>query len=158
MKKSKIIVVTALALIAVLAFGGCKKSKETEKKTKENDTKTVETVNGKQEETEFKAENTENKEEEKVYKPTFTYFVSAKDAGHDDYMKVLEKLQKEYKDKVVFDIKNIDENPELLNNFEIVKGQTPTLIMLDTNNDISNFLFKNGNYDELKAAIDAALQ
>ena len=52
MKKSKIIVVTALALIAVLAFGGCKKSKETEKKTKENDTKTVETVNGKQEETE----------------------------------------------------------------------------------------------------------
>lgn len=168
MKNSKIIVITALALIAVLSFGGCKKSKNSDVKDNGNETKTVEKVNEKETETEIKAEsgseaagenNVEQKaEEQKVYKPTFMYFVSSKDAGYDDYMKVLDKLQKEYKDTVVFDIKNVDENPEVLQNFEIVKGQTPTLIMLNTKNDISNFLFKNGNYDELKAAIDAALQ
>ena len=162
MKNSKIIVVTLMALITVLAFSGCKKAKDNE--VKENVTNTVETTEENKKETNAetgdKTEETTkpSAEEEKVFKPTFMYFVSSNDAEHSKNMEVVEKLQKEYKDKVVFDIKNVDDDPEVLQNFEIVKGQTPALIMLNTKNDISNFLFKNGNYDDLKQAIDVALQ
>lgn len=96
-------------------------------------------------------------EEEKIYTPTFMYFISAKDDNYEETNKVIEKLKKEYDGKIVFDIKNVDEDPSLLENFP-VKDNTPALIMLNKKNDISNFLFKNGNYDDLKAAIDAALE
>lgn len=100
----------------------------------------------------------EQKEEEKVYKPTFMYFISGKDEGFDATNVMLEELKKEYGDKVNFDIRNIDENPELVNNFPVGDGNTPTLIMLNTKNEISNILFKNKNKNELKAAIDAAMK
>ena len=102
--------------------------------------------------------NTQNtNEEEKVYTPTFMYFISASDADFEKTNGVIEKLKKEYDGKVNFDIRNVDEHPEYLDNFP-VKDQTPALIMLNTKNDISDFLFKNGNYEDLKGAIDKALE
>ena len=96
-------------------------------------------------------------EEEKVYTPTFMYFVSNNDADFAKTNETIEKLKGEYNGKVNFDVRNVTEDPSQLENFP-VEGQTPALIMLDTSNNISNFLFMNGNYDDLKAAIEAALK
>lgn len=104
------------------------------------------------------AEETASPEqEEKVYTPTFMYFVSASDDGHDATMVMIEKLKNEYGEKVKFDIRNIDEYPELTENFPVGDGRTPTLIMLNTKNEISNILFNNSNREDLKAAIDATM-
>lgn len=97
-------------------------------------------------------------EEEKVYTPTFMYFVSGADDGHDATMVMLDELKKEYGEKVNFDIRNIDDDPKLVENFPVGDGRTPTLIMLNTKNEISNILFNNSKKDELKAAIDAAMK
>ncbi len=103
---------------------------------------------------ENKNEAGQNKEEEK-FTPTFMYFIE--DADVKNTKDVLERLEKEYEGKVVFDIRNVSEDPELLDNFP-VEGATPALIMLNTKNDISAFLFKNSNYEELKAEIEKALK
>ena len=77
---------------------------------------------------------------EPEYKPTFMYFVSASDENYNDAMTVVGELQEEYGDRVTFDIHNIDETPEDKENFP-VDGTTPTLIMLNINNDISAMEF-----------------
>lgn len=38
------------------------------------------------------------------------------------------ELENEYKDKINFQLVNVDENPEALENFSLVKDQTPALI------------------------------
>ena len=96
-------------------------------------------------------------QEQKVYTPTFMYFVSNSDEGYDATMVMLEELKKEFDGKVNFDIRNIDEEPELVDRFP-VKDQTPTLIMLNTKNDISNILFKTKDKEKLTAAITSALE
>ncbi len=95
--------------------------------------------------------------ENTVVKPTFMYFVTNSDLENGDTKSALEKLQKEYGEKVVFEIKNVDEDKELLENFSIVKGNTPALIMLDTSNDISSILYKTNSYDTLKDAVIKAV-
>ncbi len=100
----------------------------------------------------------DKKEEEKVFTPTFMYFISSKDAGFDATNAIIEDLKKEYKGKINFDIKNIDENPELVDNFPVGDGNTPTLIMLNTKNEISNILFKTSDKEKLKQAIEAAMK
>lgn len=97
-----------------------------------------------------------SEEEQKVYTPTFMYFVSDSDEGYDATMVMLDELKKEYDGRVKFDIRNIDENPELVDSFP-VKDNTPTLIMLNTKNDISNILFKTKDKEKLTEAIKAAL-
>lgn len=94
---------------------------------------------------------------EKV-KPTFMYFVTNADMQAEATQKVIADLKKEYEDRVVFDIKNVDEDPSLLENFSLVNNQTPALIMLNTNNDISKFLFKTTDLNQLKEAIENALK
>ena len=89
-------------------------------------------------------------------KPIFMYFVTNADLENEDTKATLDKLQKEYKDKVIFEIRNADEDKSLYDNFPI-QGAMPMLIMQKKGGDISNFLFSNNNYDELKAAIDATL-
>ena len=74
--------------------------------------------------------------------PTFMYFV----ANADDNL-----------DKINFQLVNVDENPEALENFSLVKDQTPALIMLDTSNNISAIEFKCSDKDKLKTDIDNAL-
>lgn len=95
--------------------------------------------------------------EQKVYTPTFMYFVSNSDEGYDATMVMIEELKKEFDGRINFDIRNIDEDPELVERFP-VKDNTPTLIMLNTKNDISNILFKTKDKDKLKEAINAALE
>ena len=51
----------------------------------------------------------------------------------------------------------LTKNPEALENFSLVKDQTPALIMLDTSNNISAIEFKCSDKDKLKTDIDNAL-
>lgn len=94
---------------------------------------------------------------EKV-KPTFMYFVTNADLENADTKKALEELQNEYKDQIVFDIKNMETDPTLAESFALAKGQTPTLIMLNTSNDICKILYKTNDKAALQDAIQVALQ
>lgn len=131
----------------------------------------VETVKG-EEKSQEKSENTpvqnekepqsENKPqkdnsatEEKVFTPTFMYFVSEKNDGYKEGMASVERLKKEYADKVNFDIRDVDKNPENLENFPVA-DMIPALIMLNTKNDICAFSPMVTKYEDLKAAIDSA--
>lgn len=87
--------------------------------------------------------------------PTFMYFYT--NADTETVTPVLEELQDEYGKKVTFNLINVDENPEALENFQLVSGNTPALIMLNTNNDISKFEFQCSDKETLKADIDNAL-
>ncbi len=93
-----------------------------------------------------------------VVKPTFMYFVSKSDETYEEEMKVVEALKKDFEDEVVFDIKDIDENPDAIKSFPMVENNTPFLIMLDRYNDLS--VFKPGVVDqkELKGYIKEALK
>lgn len=88
-------------------------------------------------------------------KPTFMYFYTNTETETVD--PIIDELQDEYDNKVTFTLINVDENPEALNNFELVTGNTPALIMLNTDNDISKFEFKCTDKEILKADIEAAL-
>lgn len=178
MKKSKImsVVFAALVLTLLLSFSGCGKKQEetsnaenvTEENTQGNensqnsenndDNAAAEEKDNSSKQAQNDAVNETQEEEKKVYTPTFMYFVSNSDKDFQKTNEVIEKLKKEYGDRVNFDVRNVDKDPSLLENFELVKGQTPALIMLNTSNDISNFLFQNGNYDDLKSAIEDALK
>lgn len=144
----KIVSVLIFAILSIMALTSCSGKEEVNEKESEK-VQAVENV---------EKENAHNEEkniiEEKVYKPTFMYFVTNKD--YEDTKKIIEKLENEYKQKVVFEIKNIDKEPEIKNNFP-VEGKTPALIMLNTNNDISAFEFKCSDYKKLKSCIDIAL-
>ena len=108
------------------------------------------------EQTDNTANNEGAVEEEKVYTPTFMYFVSNSDADFEKTAAMLDELKKEYGDKITFEIKNIDDEPELKDNFP-VEGQTPALIMLNTSNDISAFEFQSRDKDKLIECIKNAL-
>lgn len=96
-------------------------------------------------------------EVDKEYTPTFMYFVSPNDSDYEAAMAVVAKLQEEYKDKVNFDIHNVEETPEDKENFP-VDGATPALIMLNTKNEPSAFEFKCSDEATLKKDIEAAMQ
>ena len=89
-------------------------------------------------------------------KPIFMYFVTNSDLENQTTKEAIEKLQKEYADKVIFEIRNADEDQTLYDNFPI-EGSMPMLIMQNKGGDISNFLFSNNDYDQLKAAIEQTL-
>lgn len=95
--------------------------------------------------------------EEPEVTPTFVYFVSQKDANYADAMAVVEKLKTEYDGKVNFDIRDYDADPSIAENFAMVVGNTPALIMLDTHNAPCDFLFKTADEAALKASIAKAL-
>ena len=126
--KKKLTVIMAMALAAVFMIAGCGKKDDVQTTT----------------------------ETDKVT-PTFMYFVSGSDEGFDATQKMIGELEDEYDGDVIFNVINIDENTEAATNFP-VQGQTPMLIMLNTNNDISAMSPKCSDKDELKAAIEAALE
>jgi ABC-type glycerol-3-phosphate transport system substrate-binding protein len=105
------------------------------------------------------------KDEETKVQPTFMYFVAKSDASYNEAMAVVGELQKEYGKKVKFMVQDVDENPELKERYMInledspINIHTPTLIMLDTNNDISSFgqLSECTDKEKLKAEIEKAL-
>ena len=132
MSKKKIIALAMSAVMAVgmIAGGGS---------TKDSGTDTAQT------------ESTEK------VTPTFMYFVANADDNFDATNTMYTELENEYKDKINFQLVNVDENPEALENFSLVKDQTPALIMLDTSNNISAIEFKCSDKDKLKTDIDNAL-
>lgn len=157
-KKKKIIIITAAAIVVVLAIAAAIIAARPK-----NTAAPTEADGQVQQKTEVPAKDDGASDgdassgEEKVYTPTFMYFISSADADFDKTNEVIERLKSEYDGKVKFDIRNVDNDPAQLENFP-VEGKTPALIMLDTKNEISGFLFQTGNYDELKAAIDAAMK
>ncbi|MCD8180226.1 MAG: hypothetical protein LUF26_01920 [Firmicutes bacterium] len=86
--------------------------------------------------------------------PTFMYFYT--NADIEVVEPLIEELEDEYGDKVNFTLVNVDENPEALESFSLVSGNTPMLIMTDTNNDISRFEPSCTDKDTLIADIEAA--
>ena len=95
--------------------------------------------------------------ERPIVKPTFYYFVTAKDSNHQESLAVFEKLKAEYSDRVEFVLQDMDADPSLADSFSLVVGQTPALIMLDTHNDPCSFLFATTDETKLKGAITKAL-
>lgn len=102
-------------------------------------------------------------EEPKVM-PTFMYFVSPSDEKYDEALKVFNQLASEYGDRVNFEIKDVEAEPELKERFMInqedspVPMKTPTLIMLDVHNNLSTIgLSECTDKDTLKQAIEKAL-
>lgn len=172
-KKNIIIILCAavavvLAVVMILSFAG----KEKKNDVSEPKTENVDGAASQQEETsaeennagdEKKTENAPAQEEssavpvqteEVKVKPTFMYFVD--NAQETDTAAMIEELKAAYPD-VVFDIKNVEKDPELLNNFELVNGNTPALIMLDTSNNICGFQFECADKALLEQSIKAAL-
>ena len=132
MSKKKIIALAMTAVMAVGMIAGCGS-------TNNSGTDTTRT------------ESTEK------VTPTFMYFVANADDNFDATNTMYTELENEYKDKINFQLVNVDENPEALENFSLVKDQTPALIMLDTSNNISAIEFKRSDKDKLKTDIDNAL-
>ena len=112
----------------------------------------------KDEKTESSVASTDNNPVQEKVKPTFMYFVSKKDPSYDAAMQAVESLKKSYGDSVVFDIRDVDEEPDVKKNFALVDGQTPALIMLNTENNISTFEFKCSDESKLRADIENALK
>ncbi len=101
---------------------------------------------------------TTNTADENKVEPTFMYFVSKSDATYEEEIKAVESLKEKYDGKVVFDIKDVDEDPDSLKSFPMVEGNTPFLIMLDTNNDLCAFEPSMSDKKELAKVIDEALE
>lgn len=95
-----------------------------------------------------------NNEQEKKT-PAFLYFVSQEDSDYEKAIKVFEELKKEYADKVDFQLKNVTEEPELLENFAFVEGNTPALI---TDGKELGIKLKTTDKNELKDEIEKMLK
>ena len=90
-------------------------------------------------------------------KPAFLYFVSETDKDYEKAVKVFEELKKEYGEKVDFELKNVTQDPTLLENFALVNGNTPTLIM-DGKEGITGFQMKMTDKKTLEDEIKKALK
>lgn len=90
--------------------------------------------------------------------PIFMYFVSKSDSNYDKYMKVIDELKKEYDGRVEFDIRDIDKNPENKENFGMVDGNTPVLIMNNHDNNITAIEFKCADKAKLVEDIEASFE
>ena len=134
MSKKKIIALAMSAIMAVGMIAGCGSTNNSGTDTDTAQTESTEKVT-----------------------PTFMYFVANADDNFDATNTMYTELENEYKDKINFQLVNVDENPEALENFSLVKDQTPALIMLDTSNNISAIEFKCSDKDKLKIDIDNAL-
>ena len=118
MSKKKIIALAMSAVMAVGMIAGCGS-------TNNSGTDTAQT------------ESTEK------VTPTFMYFVANADDNFDATNTMYTELENEYKDKINFQLVNVDENPEALENFSLVKD--------------SAIEFKCSDKDKLKTDIDNAL-
>lgn len=152
-----------IVLVIVLVCVFANKNNDSDTETSNTNAAVTETTENEAESTEAakteeSSETANTAEEEKVYTPTFMYFVSKNDANYDEAMKAVDELKAEYDGKVKFDIVDVDENPDAKKNFEMVDGNTPFLIMLNTKNDICAFEFMCADKDKLKADIENALK
>ena len=91
-------------------------------------------------------------------KPTFIYFVSKNDETYDAEMALVEKLKNTYGSEVNFDIRDVDQDATIAENFAFVPGNTPPLIMLNTSNDISSMQMKCVDETILVNEIEKAME
>lgn len=141
-KKNKIIlaVIVVVAIVAI-AVAAMVSSKPEEKSAVVDNVKSSQTVTA---------------EPEKVT-PTFVYFITKEDAETDAFLQTVEKFKTEFAGKVNFDLRDLDANPEEKNNFEIVVGNTPAVIMLDIYNNPCAFELSNPDENALRETITKAL-
>lgn len=164
-KKSKILVgiivgvVAIVAVVAAINLGGEDNNKKGNDESEFIDSAVVKTLTPQNNGGE---DNTPATQKPKVT-PTFMYFVAKSDPEYDTAISVAKELEAQYGDKVKFEVLDVDENPELKQKYSINQEgvtfmQTPTLIMLDVDNDIS-FIGESKVTDKetLKGAIDKAL-
>ncbi|MCX7715502.1 MAG: hypothetical protein N2171_07220 [Clostridia bacterium] len=85
-------------------------------------------------------------------KPTFMYFISASDARFAETNAILADLKKKYGDRVNFDIRNIDENPDDKTRYSITV--TPTLYLMASDGEFKDI--KLGFADE--AALEQSIK
>lgn len=128
MSKKKMIALLTAGVIAVMGLAGCTKTAD------------------------------EPEQQAEKVTPTFMYFISEKDADFEKTNEMIAELQEKYADEVKFNIINIDTDTEALKNFPLVDGNTPSLIMLNTSNDISAMEFKCSDKGKLEDDIKAALK
>lgn len=95
---------------------------------------------------------------DKVYTPTFKYFVESTDENYAEYMAVVEALKEEYDGRVTFDIVDIIEDPEATKNFPVTSETTPFLIMLNTENNPSAIEMSCADEARLREDIENALK
>lgn len=137
MKNKKIIIaIAAVVVVAAVAIGvavGVSKSGNDAKV--ENNTIDVQKVDENGSDSAVKTEL-----------PVMMCFISDKDDKADETKKILDELQKEYKDKITFTVINTDETPDAVERYSLnvlnpTGNPTPTYIMLDTKGDFKDFKF-----------------
>lgn len=89
-------------------------------------------------------------------KPTFKFFYNSSDERAAELMAVIEELQQTYGDRVIFDISDLDEHPEYVEQFSIITP--PQLYMLEADGNFADI--KMGVYDkaELEDAINKVFE
>ena len=129
-------------------------SENAQNKTENENTQTAAPEKKKEDNKEEKKSESggDNTSEAKV-NPTFMYFVD--NAAESETANMIASLKSKYPN-VTFDIKNVDKDKALLENFQLVDGNIPCLIMLDTSNNICDIKFKCADESQLSAAIDSA--
>ena len=73
-------------------------------------------------------------------------------------MALVEKLKNTYGSEVNFDIRDVDQDATIAENFAFVPGNTPALIMLNTSNDISSMQMKCVDESILVNEIEKAME
>lgn len=84
-------------------------------------------------------------------KPMFKFFYNSSDEKAAELMAVIEELENTYGDRVVFDISDLDEHPEYVEQFSIMAA--PQLYMLEADGNFADI--KLGVYD--KAELEDAI-
>lgn len=84
-------------------------------------------------------------------KPMFKFFYNSSDEKAAELMAVLEELENTYGDRVIFDISDLDEHPEYVEQFSIMMA--PQLYMLEADGNFADI--KLGVYD--KAELEDAI-
>ena len=96
-------------------------------------------------------------EQAKVYPRQFDYFVTKNDENYDEYMAMIEEIEEQYKDQVMFTITDIDENPSARDNFPVDAFGTPMLIVVTSTGDISAMEGKCADRDKIVGYIEEAI-
>ncbi|MCH5185800.1 MAG: hypothetical protein J1F64_06715 [Oscillospiraceae bacterium] len=89
-------------------------------------------------------------------KPVFKFFYSASAENAGEVLAAVEELRAEYGDRVDFDINDIDEHPEYVEQFSVIAP--PQLYMLKRNGDFADMKFGTADKNELEDAVKKALE
>lgn len=147
----------ALIIVIILAFSG-KYNNENN-----NDNNSEPTASQAVQSQETKSDSDTAKETDKtavsetIDGPTFMYIVSDKDSNYNEYMKTVDELKSEYKDRVNFSISDINEN-EYMKDLIGEGASTPCLIMMNKDGASVAIEFACTDKEKMKADIELALK